>query len=146
MLDGSVVRKKIKRMLWIAVSLLAVFLGIGIFFWAKYRIPTGDVLTSTATVQYQMIDVGQGEAGSRSIVELLSGNRRLFLHEGIAPFVYAESAEAQACWPESPFEMAKKGYTIQITFRIRKLRFADGYTPISKLQVQRVSGTPAISK
>jgi len=146
MVDGSVIRKKIKLMVWIGVFLFAALLGLYTFFWARYRIATGDVITSTATVQYQMIDIGQGEVGSRSVVELLSGNRRLFLHNGIAPFVYAGNSEARTCWPESPFEMAKKGYTIQVTFHIRKLKFAEGYTPISKLQIQRVPGTPAISK
>ena len=126
---------------WSIGFLLAALLTVGLV----YRMPAGNPITATATVQYEMLDLGQGDF-PRSAFEDLAGNRRIFLTNGPLRHVYASFDQVKACWPESPFEMEKKGYTVQVTFTVRKLLFTSGYTPARELHTQHVPGSPDIVK
>jgi hypothetical protein len=110
-----------------------------------YRIPTGEPIVATAIVKYEMLDLGQGDF-PRTSFESIFGNRRIFLAEGPIKYFYASFAQVQECWPESPFQMREKGYTVQVTFTVRKLLLTSGYTVASDVRAQRVPGNPDIVK
>jgi hypothetical protein len=95
-----------------------------------------------------MIEMGQLEPSLLriSLVEPLTLHRRLWLDEGPIPFVYVLRQQAMACWPELPSEMRSKGYTIEVTYQTRRLRFASGYTPANLVSIRKVPGTPHTTK
>ena len=134
-------RRFLKFIGWSAGILLLVSLAA----WLGYRVPVGEPVAATAIVQYEMLDLGQGDF-PRTSFENIFGNRRVFLAEGPMKYFYASFAQVQECWPESPFQMREKGYTVQVTFTVRKLLFTSGYTVASGLRAERVPGNPDIVK
>jgi hypothetical protein len=128
----------------IAMLIIASFLLL----WAKYRIPTGPAIEYTTQVRYQMLDLGQAEPAKIRywVIEPLTGHSRLFLVAGPLLFVYASDRQVQECWPEHWRVMREKGYTIEVTYRTRKLLFAEGVAPADLIQIRRATGSPYVTK
>lgn len=47
---------------------------------------------------------------------------------------------------EPPFKMKEKNYTIKATFSTRKLFFINGYTNAKIISIDKVVGSPMITK
>jgi hypothetical protein len=129
--------------IWVVASIL-LFLLLS---FTRYRIPTGPPIEYTTQVRYQMLDLGQDEPDSlRILIEGFALNSRLFLREGPLPFIYLSNQQRKECWPESPHDMLSHGYTVQISFRVRKLQFATGWSRAEVIRIQMVPGSPQITK
>jgi len=141
--------RKVGRWLGIFIGgLIAIAAASVLILLLKFRIPVGPVLEKNAQVRYQMIDLGQIEPDQSRywLIEPMMRNYRIFLLDEEIPFAYLPIEAAKQCWPEAPVDMQQKGYTIEITLRVRKLRFASGYTPAKVLSIKPIPGVPHMSK
>lgn len=141
--------RKFARWVGITIASIAAILALSILFlWVKFRIPTGPYIEYKTLVRYQMIDLGQIEPSQLRywVIEPITRHSRLFLLDGPLKFIYVPNKQIALCWPEPPSDMQEKGYTIEITYRTRKLMFSEGTIPATLTNIQRVPGNPRITK
>ena len=97
-------------------------------------------------IRYQMIDLGQGDF-IRNGIELKLGNKRVFLQD--APnriyWLYVNSSDFKKVWPESPFKMQEKNYTIKAKLKAYKL-INGGYSRATVMEIDTLHERPIFSK
>ncbi|MEZ5047012.1 MAG: hypothetical protein R2831_08465 [Chitinophagaceae bacterium] len=110
-----------------------------------YRIP---ILNTKHRIEskiiYQMIDFGQGDM-NRCLFESILDNRRFFIVDENTHWLYIDNKYKKLLWPESPWEMKKKNYTVKARFTFSDLMLG-GYTIATVDSVWTINELPTISK
>lgn len=106
----------------------------------KYRLPGGKAVIFEGEVQYQYIDLGQGDM-LRTQFEHLLGKRRVFLVD--KPWMFVRSSDFERCWPER--DMKSANYTISAKFQVYPLLFG-GYGLAEVVDIQRLNKPPVVTK
>ncbi len=91
-----------------------------------------------------MIDFGFDNA-VRNYLEYRTGDVRIFLNSNAIKSLYVDTNDRKKLWPESPFAMKEKNYTIVATFKVSKALLG-GYTLARVIDTVHLTGTPAIHK
>jgi len=114
--------------------------------YLSLRIPTSKSITFDSRIRYQLIDFGQGDF-IRNGIENRLNNQRIFLADSIngIKWVYMDYQDFKKLWPEPPFDMRAKNYTIKARFKIYKLLTGD-FSKAKLIKVERVKGDPMITK
>jgi len=60
--------------------------------------------------------------------------------------LYISKQDYQKLWPESPFKMMEKGYTIEACLRVAPLVFGRGYAKAALISATQISAEPNIKK
>jgi len=110
------------------------------------RFPMSESIVVESRIRYQMIDLGQGDF-IRNGIELKLGNKRVFLQD--APnriyWLYVNSSDFKKVWPESPFKMQEKNYTIKAKLKAYKL-INGGYSRATVMEIDTLHERPIFSK
>jgi len=110
----------------------------------SYRLPVSNTQTFKAEILYKFWDLGFDDY-LRNYLENKIGNRRVYLCDSDVKWIYVNSNNYKKLWPESPFLMKEKNYTIVGTFKIRRL-LTGGYTIAEVLDTTHIAGTPLTQK
>jgi hypothetical protein len=112
----------------------------------RMRVPTNDSIIINSRVRYQLIDFGQGEI-VRNAIEYGLNNRRIFIQDTIygIRWFYVDSKDFKNLWPEPPFDMRAKNYTIKAKFKVDKLLFG-GYSKATVIEYEKINDNPMITK
>lgn len=109
-------------------------------------VPTSKSIIVESRIRYQMIDIGQGDF-VRNGIEYKQRYKRIFLQDtanGIH-WLYVSSSDFKKLWPEPPFTMKEKNYTIKAKFKTYRL--LDGeYAKATLLEYDSIEGCPMITK
>jgi hypothetical protein len=70
--------------------------------------------------------------------------RSIVLFDCPVQFIYIPKSNPSEWLPEDPFKMRSHGYTFQVTFSVRKLRFSEGYSPARNIRFERVPYDPIV--
>lgn len=109
-----------------------------------YRLPVTIPKVFRVEMEYCMFDLGAND-DVRNYIENILGHRRIFVNEGEAKWFYFSQADQKKVWPESPFEMKRKHYTIQAVFKACKT-ITGGYIIVSKIDTVHIDKYPVIFK
>lgn len=109
-----------------------------------YHIPISSPQVVKAEIRYQVLDMGIDDA-VRNYLEHRNGNVRIFLDDDNIKWLYIDSNDRRKLWPESPFAMKEKNYTIVAEFKVSKALLG-GYTVATVADTTHVSGSPLIRK
>ncbi len=110
-----------------------------------YRIPNFKIKHSIESkIQYQMIDFGQGDM-NRCLFESIVNNQRIFLVDKSIHWLYVNNKYGKQLWPESPWRMKDKKYTVKARFTYSDLMFG-GHTLATIDSIWTINELPAISK
>jgi hypothetical protein len=133
------------------IKLLTIVLNIltllpFLIIYCGLRFPTSKSIVFDSRVRYQLIDFGQGDF-IRNGIEYKLNNRRIFLADSIngIRWVYVDNVDFKKLWPEKPFDMRAKNYTIKARFKAYRLLTGD-YSKASLISVEKVNGNPMITK
>lgn len=109
-------------------------------------IPTSGKIIVESRIRYQMVDIGQGDF-VRNGIEYKRQNRRIFLQDTIngLHWLYVDSSDFQKLWPEPPFTMREKNYTIKAKFETYRL-LSGAYAKATLLEYDSIEGNPMITK
>jgi len=135
----------IKRRIWaIILNILTLFPFVIIY--CGLRFPTSKSVVFESRIRYQMVDFGQGDF-IRNVIEYKLNNRRFFLADSIngIKWVYVDNDDFKKLWPEPPFDMRAKNYTIKARFKTYRLLTGD-YSKASLISIEEVKGNPMITK
>jgi len=130
----------------ILIYLGIIFIVGCVLTYFRYRIPYSEKIRSESVVIYKMIDIGNTDFYRYSF-ESIFGNKRIYLTNDLEnmEYIYCSKKDFYKLWPESPFNMKEKKYTVKFKFEIQKLIF--GGSSIAKiLSVENISKAPSISK
>jgi hypothetical protein len=122
----------------IILPFLIIFLGD--------TIPTSGSIIVESRIRYQMVDFGQGDF-VRNGIELKQHNKRIFLQDTINEirWLYVDSDDFKKLWPEPPFTMREKNYTIKAKFKTYRLLNGE-YAKATLLDYEKIEGNPMITK
>lgn len=132
------------RTLSIIINSLTILPFLIVFL--ENRIPTSKDIIIESRIRYQMVDFGQSDF-IRNGIEYKLDNKRIFLQDTIngIRWLYVNSNDFKKLWPESPFKMREKNYTIKAKFRTHRL--LDGtYSKATLLEVDSINESPMITK
>jgi len=109
-------------------------------------IPTSGSIIIESRIRYQMIDIGQGDF-VRYGIEYKQRNKRIFLQDTIngIRWLYVDSSDFKKLWPEPPFKMKEKNYTIKAKFKTHRL-LNGGYAKATLVEYDSIEGSPMITK
>jgi len=132
------------RLISIVINSL-IFLPLLIIFLGD-TIPTSGSIILESRIRYQMVDFGQGDF-FRNGMELKQHNKRIFLQDTIKGirWLYIDSDDFKKLWPELPFTMREKNYTIKAKFKTYRLLNGE-YAKASLLEYEKIEGNPMITK
>jgi len=135
----------IKKRFWsIILNIIPILPIIAIYLGSI--IPTSKSIIVESRIRYQMIDIGQGDF-VRNGIEYKQRHKRIFLQDtanGIH-WLYVSSSDFKKLWPEPPFTMKEKNYTIKAKFKTYRL--LDGeYAKATLLEYDSIEGCPMITK
>ena len=91
-----------------------------------------------------MIDLSSDNA-VRNYFEYRAGNVRVFLNDDEIKWLYVDTNDYKKLWPESPFIMKEKNYTIVATFNVSK-SLVGKFTLAKVVDTVHVIGRPLIHK
>ena len=93
-----------------------------------------------------MIDIGQGDFVRNGIEHKLR-NKRVFLQDIIngIRWLYVDSSDFKKLWPEPPFTMKEKNYTIKAKFKTHRL-LNGTYSKAILLGYDSINESPMITK
>ena len=93
-----------------------------------------------------MVDIGQVDF-VRNGMEYKRQNRRIFLQDTIdgIQWLYVDSTDFNKLWPEPPFTMREKNYTIKAKFETHRLLSGE-YAKAILLEYDSIEGIPMITK
>lgn len=93
-----------------------------------------------------MVDIGQGDYFQNGI-EYKQHNKRIFLQDTIngIQWLYVDSSDFKKLWPEPPFTMREKNYTIKAKFETHRLLNGE-YANATLLEYDSIEGDPLITK
>ena len=112
----------------------------------------GDTITTSGSIivesriRYQIIDIGQGDY-IRNGIEYKRRNKRIFLQDTIKgiEWLYVDSSDFKKLWPEPPFTMKEKNYTIKARFQTHRL-LNGNYSKAILLDYDSINESPMITK
>lgn len=135
----------IKRRIWAIILNILTLLPF-VIIYCGLRFPTSKSVVFESRVRYQLVDFGQGDF-IRNGIEYKLNNRRIFLADSIngIKWVYVDNGDFKKLWPEPPFNMRAKNYTIKARFKTYRLLTGD-YSKASLISVEKVNGNPMIIK
>jgi len=109
-------------------------------------IPTSGSIIVESRIRYQMIDIGQGDF-IRNGIEHKQRNKRIFLQDTIngIRWLYVDSSDFKILWPEPPFTMREKNYTIKAKFKTHRLLNGE-YSKATILEYDTINESPMITK
>lgn len=109
-------------------------------------IPTSRSIIVESRIRYQMIDIGQGDF-VRNGIEHKQRNKRIFLQDTIngIRWLYVDSSDFKKLWPEPPFIMKEKNYTIKAKFKTHRLLNGE-YSKATLLEYDSINESPMITK
>jgi hypothetical protein len=110
------------------------------------NIPTSRRIIVESRIRYQMVDLGQGDF-VRNGIEFKLRNKRVFLQDTIngIQWLYVDSEDFKKLWPEPPFKMREKNYTIRAKFKTYRLLNGE-YAKAVLIQYDSIEGNPMITK
>jgi hypothetical protein len=110
------------------------------------NIPTSKRIIVESRIRYQMLDFGQGDF-VRNGIELKLRNKRIFLQDTIngIHWLYVDSEDFKKLWPEPPFKMREKNYTIKAKFETYRLLNGE-YAKAVLIEYDSIEGNPMITK
>lgn len=135
----------LKRRIW-AIILNTFTLLPFIIIYGGLRFPTSKSVIFESRIRYQMVDFGQGDF-IRNGIEYKLNNKRIFLADSIdgIKWVYLDNADFKRLWPEPPFDMRAKNYTLKARFKTYRLLTGD-YSKATLISVEKVKENPMITK
>jgi hypothetical protein len=109
-------------------------------------IPTSGSIIVESRIRYQIIDIGQGDY-IRNGIEYKRQNKRIFLQDTIngIKWLYVDSSDFNKLWPEPPFTMKEKNYTIKAKFKTHRLLNCE-YSKATLLEYDSINESPMITK
>jgi hypothetical protein len=118
---------------WISVVINALTILPFLLFFIGNNVPISGNIIIESKIRYQLIDLGQGDF-VRNAIELKRRNKRIFLQDTIngISWLYVDSSDFKKLWPEPPFTMKEKNYTIKAKFKTHRLLFG-GYSKATLL-------------
>ena len=127
---------------WVGLRAIAV---IGIYFIAcfvLYRLPaSSETDVFEGKVLYQLTEIVA--TNRRFFEESLMQNRILRLKSNRV--WYVSKSDHVKLWPEDPITMYKKGYTMKVELKVKKLLFG-GYSKAEVVQYKRLDEKPTVWK
>ncbi len=135
---------RIRNLFYYFITVFSPLILLLVLPFIIYRTPVSGQLEFKSEVVYRMVDLGFDD-NPRYYIENWSGNRRIYLKDEKIKWIYIDSNDYRKLWPESPFELRKKSYTIVGTFRIRKI-LAGGYGVAEVVDTVHMVGDPDIWK
>jgi hypothetical protein len=135
----------IKRRIW-SILLNIVPLAPFLVLYLGLIIPTSKSIIVESRIRYQMIDIGQGDF-VRNGIEYKQRNKRIFLQDTVygIQWLYVDSGDFKKLWPEPPFVMKEKNYTIKAKFKTYRLLNGE-YAKATLLEYDSIEGCPMITK
>lgn len=133
--------KIIKYLSYGFLSIIVVILLAFSFSLLGPRISISETETFQGEVTYQMVVINQC-GFIRGITEELIGNNCLFIDSGK---FYVSKSDFEKAWPESPFDMAEKNYTMYVTLNSKPSLFG-GYGPAKIIDITKLDKKPKIRK
>ena len=135
----------IKKRIW-SIFLNVVPLLPFIVLYLGLWIPTSKGIIVESRIRYQMIDIGQGDF-VRNGIEYKQRNKRIFLQDTVngIQWLYVDSSDFKKLWPEPPFTMKEKNYTIKAKFKTHRLLNGE-YAKATLLEYVSIEGCPMITK
>lgn len=120
--------------------LFIIFLGL---VFLRYRIGSVKSIRGKSEVKYQIIDLQND--WFRSTFESLFGNKRIYLTEQFrtTEWLYISKKDFKTLWPESPFDMKEKNYTISFEFETQPL-FLGGFSIAKITSIEKIDKQPVI--
>ena len=115
--------------------------------FTKYRIPTGPIIEGKSQIRHQVIDLGWGEENFRLwVIEPVFMNSRLWLSEGPIEVLYVPTKTHAELFPSHHDGTWRQAFTFEITYQVRKLRFAKGFTIAKVTSVRKIDHSPNTTK
>jgi hypothetical protein len=132
------------RMISIAINSLTILPFLVLFI--GNNIPISGSIIVESRIRYQVVDLGQGDF-VRNGIELKQGNQRIFLQDTIhgIRWLYVNAGDFRKLWPEPPFKMKEKNYTIKAKFKTHRLLNGD-YSRATLLEYDTIHESPMITK
>jgi hypothetical protein len=130
----------------ISILINSLFILQFLVFFIGNTLPTSGEIIIESRIRYQVIDIGQGDF-IKNRIEYKQQNRRVFLQDTIdgIQWLYVDSADFKKLWPEPPFKMKEKKYTIKAKFKTYRL-LNGNYAKSILLEYKRIRETPLITK
>ncbi|NQY38415.1 MAG: hypothetical protein HRT37_26475 [Alteromonadaceae bacterium] len=126
---------------WFAATLICLFIFWLIISAIVYRAYWNEnPVTFTGEIHYKLLEIN---FNNRSVFEELLANRIVRL-EG-HPVLYVNEGDDDKLWPESPWDMRDKGYTIKATLIAQPLLWG-GYGVAKLGKIEIIDAEPIISK
>ena len=93
-----------------------------------------------------MIDIGQDDF-VRNGIEYKQQNKRIFLQDTVngIRWLYVDSSDFKKLWPEPPFVMKEKNYTMKAKFKTHRL-LNGAYSKATLIEFERINESPMITK
>ena len=132
------------RMISAIINSLTILSFLVLFF--GNNIPVGGSIIVESRIRYQIVDLGQGDF-VRNGIELKQGNERIFLQDTIhgIRWLYVDASDFRKLWPEPPFKMKEKNYTIRAKFKTHRLLNGE-YSRATLLEYDTIYESPMITK
>ena len=117
-----------------------------VYLLLSYRLEKSESIVFESRVRYQIVDLELDDF-MRGLVENSFSNHRIFLVDTIHGIrrVYVDNESYKKLWPEAPFTMRDKNYTMKAKFEIRKLVFG-GYSIAKVTDFKILNEKPMITK
>jgi energy-coupling factor transporter transmembrane protein EcfT len=135
----------IKKRIW-SIILNIIPVVPFIILYLGFIIPTSKSIIVESRIRYQMIDIGQGDF-IRNGIEYKQRNQRIFLQDTVngIHWLYVDSGDFKKLWPEPPFTMKEKNYTIKAKFKTYRLLNGE-YAKATLIEYDSIKGCPMITK
>ena len=132
------------RLISILINSLIILPFLIIFFGDT--IPISGKIIVESRIRYQVVDIGHGDF-VRNGIEYKRKNRRIFLQDPLngIQWLYIDSSDFKKLWPEPPFTMKEKNYTIKAKFETYRL-LSGAYAKATLLEYDSIEGIPMITK
>ncbi|WP_243325304.1 hypothetical protein [Geothrix sp. SG200] len=137
----------LKVLLRFVTFLVAALGALFLAGYAKYRIPNGPVIEGKAQIRDQVIDLGWGDEDFRNwVIEPMLRNSRLWLYGGPIEVVYIPTSIRAGLFPNHYNGTGHQDFTFEITYQVRRLRFAKGFTIAKATSIRKIAGSPIKTK
>ncbi len=134
----------------IIMNILVIIVFVLMMIWGiiflRYRMSYSKSIVFESEVKYVMIELGQQDF-YRHAFESLMGKKKVWIKDGFIDiaYIYVDRKNDDTIYPENPFEMKQKNYTMQLQCKIKPLVFG-GYSPATIISCQSIKGEPLIRK
>jgi hypothetical protein len=140
-INYALMRSFLRVIKWFFILIASALLLWVVACYAMYRIPAGlERKIFDGEVRYKFLELG---FSNRQNFEGLLGNRIIRLKDN--PPLYISTDDHSRLWPEDPFDMKEKGYTLRAKLIANNLLFS-GFGLAEVISVERIEKEPIISK